>query len=522
MSAVSRRRRGVRRARATVVGVVILVTVVLLGPGGSQPAAIAQSPGAIQSAATPNAAPTALTVDADLPGRVIPAGFLGLSFEYWALENYAGRNPRAVNPVLLALIRQLVKPGSAVVRIGGVTTDQTWWPVPGMSHPPGARYSLTTRRLEVARTLARKVGARLIMGVNFEADSRELAAAETQAMLRVIGRNRIYAFELGNEPELYGSRPWYWTKSGQEAFGRTGEWYFTALNADYARVAPALGPVALAGPTIGAGSWMADLAPFLASEPRIRVVTLHRYPLQNCSVGPGSPNYPTITHLLSQTASQGLAESLAPYVVLAHAAHLPVRSDEMNTVSCGYSHGVSNVFGSALWSLDALFEMAAQGVDGVNIHSYSGAGDQLFSFTRSGKHWRGLVAPEYYGLLMFAQAAPRGARLLPITGGTGTLRAWATVSPRGVVHVLLINDDPARAQTVSLRIAGGSGTASVKRLLAPNVRATRHVSLGGQSFAAHTGTGRLTGRPADTILHAVDGRYVLPVRAASADLLTLS
>jgi hypothetical protein len=341
-------------------------------------------------------------------------------------------------------------------------------------------------------------------------------------MLRYIGRSRIDAFELGNEPELYGSRPWYMTRSGLEAYGRPSNWWFPTLNADYGHIAPALGHVPLAGPTIGAGSWMADLSAFLTSEPRVRVVTLHRYPLQNCSVGPDSPNYPTINHLLSQTASLGLANSLAPYVTIAHAHNLPLRSDEMNTVSCGYSHGVSNAFGSALWSLDALFQMAAVGVDGVNIHSYSGAGDQLFSFTRAHMHWRGTVAPEYYGLLMFAQAAPRGARLLPVTGATSTMRAWATGSPKGGTRVLLINDEPTYAQTITLRVHGDRGSATVEQLQAPSVHATGKVTLAGQSFARNTTTGTLTGRRVESRLYRAGGVYTVRLRPASAALLTLS
>jgi hypothetical protein len=49
-----------------------------------------------------------VTVDPGVSGSTIPAGFLGLSFEYWAEENYAGKDPRAVDPVLVQLIRNLV------------------------------------------------------------------------------------------------------------------------------------------------------------------------------------------------------------------------------------------------------------------------------------------------------------------------------------------------------------------------------------------------------------------------------
>ena len=118
----------------------------------------------------------------------------------------------------------------------------------------------------MARALAQAVGARLIMGVNFEADSRVVAGAEARAMLEVIGRRRIQALELGNEPELYGSRPWYSTPTGREVSGRPADWWFPTLNQDYAHVRAGIGSVPLAGPTIGSVSWMADLSQFLAGE----------------------------------------------------------------------------------------------------------------------------------------------------------------------------------------------------------------------------------------------------------------
>ena len=128
---------------------------------------------------------------------------------------------------------------------------------------------------------------------------------------------------------------------------------------------------------------MADTAEFLAAEPRVKVVTLHRYPLQTCFVPPSSPEYPTVANLLAPAATTGLADGLAAYVALAHARHLPLRIDEINTDSCGAAPGVSNAFASALWALDTLFEMARVGVDGVNIHTYPGATYQLFTFTHT-------------------------------------------------------------------------------------------------------------------------------------------
>lgn len=92
---------------------------------------------------------------------------------------------------------------------------------------------------------------------------------------------------------------------------------------------------------------------------------------------------------------------------------------------------MSNVFASALWALDAAFQMARVGVDGVNFHTFPGARYELFSFKRRHRRWRGFVAPEYYGLLTFAEAAPPGSSLLRVSGSLGNVRAWATRAPEG-------------------------------------------------------------------------------------------
>ena len=147
-------------------------------------------------------------------------------------------------------------------------------------------------------------------------------------MIKVIGRNSIEAFELGNEPELYSSFPWYYAADGAGVVGRTNGWDFSIFNQDYERVAAALGPVPLAGPTIGSLSWV-DLSRFLADGPRISLVTLHRYPLWGCFNQSSADTYPTLDNLLSEFSSGGLAESLAPFVAIAHARGLKLRNDEM-------------------------------------------------------------------------------------------------------------------------------------------------------------------------------------------------
>ena len=116
-----------------------------------------------------------------------------------------------------------------------------------------------------------------------------------------------------------------------------------------------------------------------------------------------------MSNLLSEFASGGLAESLAPFVAIAHAHHLKLRNDEMNSVSCGTANGVANVFGSALWSLDALFQMARVGVDGVNIHTAPTYPDRLF-VAKKVHHVRRAAgsSPSTTDWMMLLRRAPAG------------------------------------------------------------------------------------------------------------------
>lgn len=462
-----------------------------------------------------------LTVPRSLSGPLIPRGFLGLSLEYRAIEAYAGSDPNAINPVLTQLISNL-SPGQAPrIRIGGDSTDWTWWPVPHMRRPPGVSYSITKRWVAVTRALATALRARLILGVNLEADSAPLAAAEAQALRDRIGAQVISALEPGNEPELYRSWAWYCSEAGRPVTGRPRSYDFPAFVRDFSKIAAAIPrDLPLAGPAVGIHTWFPGLPEFLAANPRVRVVTLHRYPLQNF-VSTTSSRYPSLGNLLSDAASRGLADSIAPYVRIAHAHHLPVRIDEMNNVSAGQAPGVADSFASALWIVDALFNMARVGVDGVNVHTFRFATYELFHFTRAHGRWQGFVSPEYYGMLMFAQAAPLGSRLLTSFTRTGNaVKAWATYTPDHTIRVVVINDD-SQPQTAAVQAAGHTAPATLERLLAPSVDSVQGVTLGGQTFDPQTATGVLTGKPTDSAVSPADHGYLISLPPNSAAMLTI-
>ncbi|HEY4826905.1 MAG TPA: glycosyl hydrolase family 79 C-terminal domain-containing protein [Solirubrobacteraceae bacterium] len=501
-----------RRAVLLVAAVLVVLALTRVGTrsGGAHPA-------------TRRPAPAFVTVQAGSPGETVPFGFLGLSLEYPSVERYAGTDPAALDPVFLQLVRNLTPGQAPVLRIGGDSTDRTWWPTPALARPPGIKYAITGRWLAVTRALARALGARLIVGLNLEAASPELAAAEGGALLDGIGPGSIRAFELGNEPDLYATFPWYQTPNGRHVTGRPRNYDMSSLIADFTTLAASLPDRNLAGPSLGAPQWTRQLGRFLAAEPRVGLVTLHRYPLQLCYTARSSPRYPTVAHLLEPASSIGLADSFAPYVAIARRRGHALRVDELNSVSCGADAKVSQTFASALWAINTLFEMARVGVHGVNIHTFPGAGYQLFRLARVDGRWRATVAPEYYGLLMFARAAPAGARLQTVDGSvSGAVRTWATRSPDGAIRIAMVNAG-GRARRLSLGVAGERvGRAELEWLTAPSLTAPSGVTLGGQSFGEPTYDGLLAGRARPSAVAPARGRYGVALPAYSAALLVLS
>jgi hypothetical protein len=452
-------------------------------------------------------------------GQAMPSGFVGLSIEYHALREYVGRDPRALNPVFVALMRGLAPGQSPILRIGGNSTDQTWWPVPHGVEPGGVSYSLTNGWLQVAHALAAGANTRLILGINLAADSPVLAGVEARALVQGIGRRYIDALEIGNEPDAYTQFAWYRAADGHVYFSRPRDYSFQSFLSDFSRWRTMMPKLPIAGPAFSEATWMPNLPAFINHEPGIRMVTFHRYPLRGCEPNPAMPDYASIPNLMKDTASAGLARSVAPFATAAHNAGIPFRLDELNSASCTGKLGVSNTFASALWALDTLFNMASVGVDGVNFHTLPGAPYAPFGFTHSGSRWSASVRPMYYGLLMFGQAFPVGARLLTVDAPTGPVKIWATQSTDGRIRVAVINKDPSSAAVVRLQLPGAATPLAAESLSAASLAATGGVTLGGRSFGAATTTGVL-GPPHTTRVSPVLGQYMVTVPAASATLLT--
>ncbi len=490
--------------------------------GAVRPAARAAG----SQAATVSVAPTVIT-------RPISPDFVGLALEFSTVP-YWVRSGRP-DPVLVRLIRNLAPAGRPMIRIGGLSTDRSWWPAPGLSRPPGVTYSLTPGWAQRLIALARALDARLILGINLEADSRRVAQAEARNFLASIPRRYLAALDIGNEPPLYTSVPWYRVRNGTPfpwysdvgaaVFSRGVSWGPQAFQRDYARVLDALPPVPIAGPDTQQPSWFAAYRRFLSPRSRVRILASHGYGLNSCVLRPRRPAYPSLSHMLSRYAIDDLLRGLTRYVALAHRNHATYRIDEMGSITCNGRAGVSDTMASALWAAGALFEAARDGVDGVNLHTYPALPNALYDISSSADGWSAAVHPAYYGALLFARGAPAGSRLVAVAiHGPATLRAWATFGPGRARHVLLVNASPSRS--VDVRVGSRAGrafgaTGRLQRLSAPGIGASTAISLGGRSFGAVTMTGSLPAPVRDPVTSR-RGIYRITVPAGSAALLTLT
>ena len=365
----------------------------------------------------------------------LPRSFLGFSIEVGDAvfdAHYLHLFARAVD-----LIR-IRGDGPQVLRVGGNSTDQSYWRhrLPA-SRPPA---------FELGRTWLRDLGrivdaihARVVLGVNAIADAPGMAASLARAAVSHLPAHTIAAFEVGNEPDLYAHRfagvraasIFAGRTRVQRAMIMTAAGYASTFAAYDAALRRAARGVELAGPAVAnplAGrAWLTGVVD--QDRSALGLLTAHRYPLSNCFHTLRSPYFPTIGRLLSERASAGMAASVAPAVALAHRDGLELRLTEFNSVSCLGRQGVSNAFATALWAPDALMEMLRTGVDGVNLHLRTFSINAPFLFTP-----RGFVArPAIYGLALFARTFGPGARLIPVAVSGAHLRhlkVWAVLVGR--------------------------------------------------------------------------------------------
>lgn len=402
-----------------------------------------------------------LTIDDAHRGPMIARDVMGLSYESAVLASPDYFSP--TNRSVVGLIRGLGTGG--VLRLGGNTSERTFWQVARdvpNGERDGERYVITPAAIDALAACLDQVDWRLIYGLNLARGTPDAAGEEAAYVAGAVGP-RLLAFQIGNEPD--GFSRW----SGERATPYDVSDYISEWRQFQAAIRARLPNAPFAGPAIaGDAHW---IRPFVAAtRDSLVLVTRHYY-----ADGPAHAPYISLKRLLDSAPK--IEPILAEARAIGRQFGLPFRIGEMNSIFMEGQPGVSDAFASALWGAELMFQVAAAGGAGVNVHT----GDAK-AYTPIGPGLNGWHAPRplYYGMRLFREAAIDAA-LLParLTAPGLNMAAYAMRAADGSLRVCLINKDVAGGARVAINAGRGFESASVIRLTAPSVAATTDVTLGG-------------------------------------------
>lgn len=473
----------------------------------------------IAAANAGSACHAALVVRATLNPRAttLPIGtsFTGISVEWNQVRPYLQKlhGDRAATAALLRRLARLN--GPPVVRVGGNSEDQAAWNLPHRHHIPHfVHINITRRILTELGWLSRQTRSRLILGLNLGARRPAWAAKLMSQSEAIIRPSHILAFEIGNEPDLFGRFGKPWRGSGQP-------YYYRQVSAYLKVLAPmARGRKLFAGGAFCCG-WRSSTPRYIKREAAyLAVSTLHEYPLGAPVRNRRSPQFASIANLLKNSSARAYYREISASVIAGRKAGVPVRWGEMNSAYGGGKDGVSNTFAAALWGTDAMFETARAGAGGVNFHMPGYYGAWLY-----GPRGHVRVMPLYYGMWLFAKAAGMHGRLVPVAYKRPlNIKIWAVRGSRGELRIVILNKDLTRRAIIHLRVAGYMLSHEM-RMAAASVKSRWRVRLGPWTF-----NGSINGDPhpvawnrrVQTIATVGPGAWNIPMPPASGALLVLS
>jgi hypothetical protein len=436
------------------------------------------------------------------PGRAIAKNFMGLSHEWHDAQNITGDKQNGVNTIYRQLLENLAMLGAGplTIRVGGNSADHTQAATAGTVEP----------FVEASKAL----GLHYILSVNLGANDLNLSEEQAKTFVKYMPAGSLDAIEIGNEPDDF-------FKNGMRPKTYSDQDYFQ----DFRKWRDGIVPLLPAGMKLAGPAWA-------FTHPAESITTLLD---ENAEAWSIFTQHVYVTHpeakppddILLQPASvtKGIVR-VTDAIAAVHAHGVLYRVGEMNSISHGGEEGISNAFGSALWSIDDMFEYANAGVDGVNWITGSGNIYSPFYFTISKKgtfssYALRSVNPLYYGLLFFQAATGKGARLLPVDLTTqSNVKAWATVDQAGTPRVSLINKEEDAAGNVMLSVPGYTH-ATVLRLTAPSYKALKGVTFAGQTFD-ESGDGKIRGKQVLESVSSTMGTFSIAMPSTSAALVVFS
>jgi hypothetical protein len=393
----------------------------------------------------------------------IPSDFIGLGYE---ISSVARRGLLSATDTTYAqMVRTLGAEG--VIRIGGNTSDYAAYSKNGAALSSPKSTVVNRESLQQLGSFLDATGWKLIWGLNL-GQNRESEAVEEAQAVSAIAKDRLLAFEIGNEVDLF-------THEGHRHNPYTFEDYLGEYRRYKAAIRAKLPGAPFAGPDAAFQTgWVQQFADAEGSD--LKLLTEHYY---RAGQSPASS-----LDMLFRPDPR-LASRLRSLQQISRNSRIPYRICETNSFSGGGRPGVSGTFGAALWVLDYMFTLASYDAAGVNIETGVNQLGVISSYSPIGddEHGTYTARPEYYGMLAFSHAS-RGQRVA-VEASTADLNLSSyAVASNGKVTLTLINKDTRQASaaiTCNRRIS----KATALRLEAPNLQSTTGITLGRASVAAN-------------------------------------
>ncbi|HEX4810919.1 MAG TPA: glycosyl hydrolase family 79 C-terminal domain-containing protein [Bryobacteraceae bacterium] len=437
-----------------------------------------------------------VNVDTGRTLGMIPADFIGLGYEISSVARPGPLSGR--NRTYVKLVQALGADG--VIRVGGNTSDYS-------SFAPDGQAVSAPKATVVNDANLRELGAfldatswKLIWGLNLGSSTEQQVVEEARAVVAAV-KDKLLAFEIGNEPDLFGRGSAHRAKGyDYDDYMKEYRHYKTAIRAKV-RNAPFAGP-----DVASATDWVTRFATDERND--LKLLTHHYY--RECA-NPAS----TLDKLLHPDPK--LAPELEKLRAASAASHVPYRICETNSFCGGGRPGVSDTFGAALWVLDFMFVLACAGAAGVNIETGVNQLGFISSYSPivDDEHGTFSAKPEYYGMLAFAQAKQGHAVIVDYDSAGVNLTAYAVLNDRNRLSVIIVNKDASSNADVRIATNKRFLQATALRLTAPSLNSKDGVMLGGSGVLAQ---GEWKPRPVEH-LPVQSGECEIGVPAASAAIV---
>ena len=499
-----------------------------------------------------------ITIDPTIAGTSVPVNFVGFSFDPTYMTQFFGtsynsNNSRAITQQLFNNFYPYQKPDVRFLANNGM-----YWKNGNFSSAPTAwNVALGYTCTSCLPTTPSFSGGSLqasdlnnysgflaglsykpttLFGVNL-AYLDPSRAADFASTVKTTFSGYNYLFEIGNEPDAFVSNNRRLnTYSSTES---TNEFNLiaNAISA-YGNVA---GPALAKANNTNSGSWSGQIGTFITNAASaLNIITMHDYPLgSSTSNGSSGWLYKYLSNSYSFDEVTNLSSGLAPSINTCVNKNISFRLGEANSISNSGVQNVSDAFGSALWTIDIMFELAKAGASGINIMTAGGSSTYYSPFLYSNSFVlspdKVRINPMYYGMLMFSRCVQNGAQIISATPqytSNPNIKAWAVKDANNVIRVLIINRGTATTDVantgVTISIPNANAIAKQYDLLAnggngitgalgQTVAAGSTFTIAGQNIS--TTTGALQGTATYTILQPSNNSYTFNLPAASVSYI---